>query len=227
MIPIPQHVEIVTGKKTSWKPKCSNPACHTAARIGSHVGHLSKYCSHSCGMQVARARLELAEIKRRKCVPSASDQVPIAQLALEKQRQLRINSFADRQDYQRLEQINQQKVIIRDNVQAIDEKCRFLSDVGEQTQKICGFDDRLIWPDLIWKKIQPPKEYHVCERASDCSTHQQWHSLVELTFEQERKEQYHILIKLERERGQIKSRMRKRRSNQEMIKDLINSAVET
>ncbi|CAO3607859.1 unnamed protein product [Cunninghamella echinulata] len=51
----------ITGKKTSWKAKCSNPTCEKASRISKNQGHLSKYCSDHCGMQVARARLAMAE----------------------------------------------------------------------------------------------------------------------------------------------------------------------
>jgi hypothetical protein len=178
-------------------------------------------------MQVARARLELVEIKRRNCMPFALDQVPIAQLALEKQRQLRVNSFADRQDRHRLIQINQEELVIRDSVLAIDRKCKLLRVLSEQTSKICGFDGRLIWPDLIWQeKIQPPNNYDICQRT-DCGVHEQWQNLIGLEFNQERKEQYQSLIKLEREKDQIKSRMRSRRSEQEMIKDLINGTIET
>jgi hypothetical protein len=175
-------------------------------------------------MQVARARLELVEIKRRNCMPSP--QVRIAQLALKKQKQLRANSLADRQDRDRLEQINQEKIVIRDNVLAIDRKCKLLNSLNQQTDEICGFDERLIWSDLIWmQKIQPPNDYSVCQHSIDCIVHSQWQDLFGLELDQERKEQYHILIKLERERDQIKSRMRKRRSELDMIKDLINSTL--
>jgi hypothetical protein len=231
---------IVTGKKTSWKPKCANPACHKAARIGSHLGHLSKYCSDSCGMQVARARLELVEIKRRQ--NNDPSPVPIAQLALMKQRQLRTNSFADKEDKKRLSQIREEKKLIRDHVQAIDRKFKLFDQVTKDKEHHnmdhvhdteeehvddgpCGFDSRLVLPDKFWRQTDNMEEdYSVCQDLN-CTKHAQWQKIISLEFEQERKEQFKLLLNLEKERKQIKSRMRKRRSEKDMMKDLVNGTI--
>lgn len=233
----------ITGKKSSWKPKCANPACHKAARIGSQLGHLSKYCSDSCGMQVARARLELVEIKRRNNSRNNNNttaSIPIAQLALMKQRQLRINSFADKEDRNRLTQIRMEKLKIRDNVQAIDKKIVFLNELklkhpqrkeenddnDSKTHGPCGFDSRLILDDLFWKGNHDlsSQNYTKCT-IDNCTKHNDWQKLLTLEVDQERKEQFQYLAILEKERNQIKERMRSRRSEKDLIKDLINGTI--
>lgn len=220
---------LVTGKKSSWKPKCANPACHKAARIGSQLGHLSKYCSDSCGMQVARARLELVEIKRRNNSKTTAATIPIAQLALMKQRQLRINSFADKEDRNRLSQIRLEKLKIRDNVQAIDKKITLLNELKSkypiQEEEVnnttkgapCGFDSRLILDNV-------GQNYTQCT-IENCIKHSEWQNLLTLEFGQERKEQFQYLSNLEKERNQVKERMRSRRSEKDLIKVLMNGTI--
>lgn len=203
---------LVTKKTTSWKPKCANPACYKAARIGINLGFLSKYCSDSCGMQVARARLELAEIKRRN--NTANNGPSIAHLALLKQRGLRIHSFADKEDRRRLQKIREEKRTIRHHLQIIEARNE-LFQKSLTTDNICGFDSRLI-----------NKEGTVCQKV-DCSRHEQWQKIISLQIEQDKKEQYDLLLCLEKERKLIKERLRKRRSENDIIQDefLINTTT--
>ncbi|KAI7898803.1 uncharacterized protein BX663DRAFT_523535 [Cokeromyces recurvatus] len=219
----------VIGKKTSWKPKCSNPACYKAARIGSNLlGYLSKYCSDSCGLQVARARLELVEIKRRQNNTTNSSSSPtqknksIIELALAKQRQSYINSMADKEDRQRLEEIKQEKRLIQDSISIIQERYQLLEQTllvvdnnnsDSSSSSICGFDSRLIYDTEENKKV--------CQRHA-CLQHYKWKELFPVKFEQEKQEEYKRLFKLEKEQNQIKSRMKKRRSEKEIMKNLGN-----
>lgn len=195
-------------------------------------------------MQVARARLELVEIKRRNNFRNNNDSttasIPIAQLALMKQRQLRINSFADKEDRNRLTQIRLEKLKIRDNVQAIDKKIVFLNklklkypqrkeekDDNDSTMHgPCGFDSRLILDDLFWKGNHDLlSQNHTNCAIVNCTKHDDWQRLLTLEFDQERKEQFQYLAILEKERNQIKERMRSRRSEKDLIKDLINGTI--
>lgn len=237
---------IVTGKKTSWKPKCSNPACNKAARISSHLGYISKYCSNVCGMQVARARLELLEIKRRNAT-NANSLSPISELAIAKQKQSTINSLADKQDRERLIQIRQEKKNIKFTVDILKRKSKFIDLLVKQkpfTEEDgdipCGFDSRLMWKNHIWSKIiqnsnvdvqmqitidSISEPYNVCQRLK-CIKHRQWQKLALIEMKQEKKEQFNRLLSLEKERNQIKSRMRKRRSHTDLIKEyLMNNSI--
>ncbi|KAG0944276.1 hypothetical protein G6F26_004969 [Rhizopus arrhizus] len=215
----------VTGKKTSWKPKCSNPACNKAARISSHLGYISKYCSNVCGMQVARARLELLEIKRRNAT-NANSLTPISELAIAKQKQSTVNSLADKQDRERLVQIRQEKKNIKFTVDILKRKSKFIDLLVKQkpfTEEDggipCGFDSRLIWKNHIWSKIiqnsnvdvqmqitidSISEPFNVCQRLK-CIKHRQWQKLALIEMKQEKKEQFNRLLSLEKERSQIKS----------------------
>lgn len=187
-----------------------NPACHKAARIGSNLGHVSKYCSDSCGMQVARARLELVEMKRRQtCFESTS----IAQLTLIKQRQLRTNSCADKQDRDRLTEIRKEQKCIRDNVQAVDKKLDLLRHITSNEEH-CGFDSRLISAHVPFICLE-----------KECLKHGDWQTLIHQEYQQEKAEQFLLLTRLEKERNQVKSRMRKRRSEKQVIQDLVNGTI--
>lgn len=189
-------------------------------------------------MQVARARLELVEIKRRN--NSKGDvSIPIAQLALMKQRQLRVNSFADKQDKKRLTQVRLEKQHIRDQIELVNKKTQLLDQLkltyprnnnneSEESEQLlldepCGFDSRLIQSDVLWKQ-KDHTDHTVC-LLHQCQRHIQWQNLISLEFEQERKEQFKKLSVLEREKDQIKSRMRSRRSEKDLIKDLINGTI--
>lgn len=209
---------IVTGKKTLWKPKCVNPACHKAARISSSLGHLSKYCSDSCGMQVARARLELVEMKRRQ---TGEHSVSIAKLTLMKQRQLRIESFADKQDRKRLIEIRKEKQKIRDCVNDINRQSQLLKKIilesssNNNDDDCCQFDSRVV----------SPEQKSVLCNTQNCLKHIDWQTLIQQEYDQERKEQFNLLIHLQEETDQVKSRMRERRSEKSTIKDLVNGTI--
>lgn len=192
-------------------------------------------------MQVARARLELVEIKRRQLAsPSNANLVPIAQLAFLKQKQARIHSFADKRDKKRLLQIRQEKKVIRDHVQAIDRKIKLFHDIVKDSSTMtvdqemeedneegpCGFDSRLILQDDYWMKKDKMEVDHTVCQESNCAKHAQWKKIISLTFNQEREEQFKLLASIEKERRQIKSRMTKRRSEKEMMKDLVNGTIE-
>ncbi|KAI8391572.1 uncharacterized protein BYT42DRAFT_199961 [Radiomyces spectabilis] len=242
----------VTGKTTSWKPKCANPACHKPARIGSHLGHLSKYCSDTCGMQVARARLELAEIKRRAASEST---LSVPEVTIVKQRQNRLHSFADQDDRQRLIQVRKQKQLVKDDIAVIDRKKLFLKEVERSLQRlvatdeadICAFDSRLTWPDSVWKKVKEVREadddrpteivfaadvpetektYAICHNhRKKCSKHAAWQRLFALEIEQERSELFHMLSVLAREHQHIKRRMHRRRNETDMTTALANGTI--
>ncbi|RCH84881.1 hypothetical protein CU098_003424 [Rhizopus stolonifer] len=195
----------VTGKKTSWKPTCANPNCLKPA----NSGHLSKYCSDSCGLQVARARLEWIEIKRR------NHSIPIAEFCLARQRQLRIHSFADRQDRQRLVEIRQEAAGIRDKLELLNTK----KSIAASNTTLCGFDSRFMWPDALWKS---PPSFTVCQ-GEHCTLHPQWQELMLLVLVKEKNDLCDQLIRLEKEKNQIKARMRKRRHDQD---HLLNTTLE-
>ncbi|KAI8983104.1 hypothetical protein BDB01DRAFT_743993 [Pilobolus umbonatus] len=234
-----------SGKKTSWKPKCANPACLKAARIGSHLGYLSKYCSDSCGMQVARARLELAEIKRR--ASSSDTSVSIADLALKNQQHLRVNSFADKDDRAKLYQLKESIDEIRVKIDATrckEKFCRLLLRLDEEKKasdkyKPCGFDSRLIWPDSVWLQVKEEpylvngevlvdldgaEQYTVC-KAMKCSKHSNWQAIMMSDIEHEKHEECGSLMRLESERSQIRARLRKRRDRVELLHSLSNNTI--
>ncbi|KAI9361746.1 hypothetical protein BD770DRAFT_441097 [Pilaira anomala] len=205
-----------TGKKTLWKPKCVNPACYKAARISSSLGHLSKYCSDSCGMQVARARLELVEMKRRQS-NNSTHSMSIAKLTLLKQKQSRVQSFADKEDRRRLIEIGKEKQKIRDRVEKVNQKRQLLSQVEQQQDSDkCQFDEKLLFPEL--------KESKKCE-IPNCLKHLDWKNLLNQEYDQERKEQFQLLVRLQEEVNQIKSRMRKRRNEKDILKELVNGTI--
>ncbi|KAI9486636.1 MAG: hypothetical protein EXX96DRAFT_534872 [Benjaminiella poitrasii] len=209
----------IIGKKTSWKPKCSNPACHKAARIGSNLlGYLSKYCSDLCGLQVARARLELVEIKRRNSSTNKdNNSKSIIELALTKQKQSCINSIADEEDRQRLEEIKEEKRVIRHSLSVIKNKCHLLEQVvSTAAHSICGFDSR-----LISMNEDDKNNIVICQHQA-CLQHHRWKELFPVEFAQEKKEEYQRLIRLEKEKNQIKLRMKKRRDEKELMKNLGN-----
>ncbi|ORZ18773.1 hypothetical protein BCR42DRAFT_232247 [Absidia repens] len=247
-----------TGKATSWKPRCGNPACSKAARISSQQGYLSKYCSHNCGMQVARARLELTEMKRRQHSDAAADNIPsIPQLTINKQRQSRLSSQAEKEDHHRLEQLRKQKRQALDVIRMIEQKQSFLGMTEQQLQHgdICGFDPRLVWDDQIWVKVkgmvatnddsiimlqyednddddtvswqqstnQQPEKCQVIRK--ECRQHQQWPKLLEVEMKQERNEQIQVIRMLEKEKQEIKNRMRQRRNEVDLADSLGNGTI--
>ncbi|KAI7902363.1 uncharacterized protein BX663DRAFT_543373 [Cokeromyces recurvatus] len=232
----------ITGKKTSWKPKCANPACSKAARIGTHQGHLSKYCTDNCGMQVARARIELAELKKRNATMSLNKQHynPLSRSKL--------SSFAELDDRARLCRVKEEKIHAKDIIQMVEQKSKLLNMLiqKEDNNTLCGFDSRLSWPDTLWEKVhyviekdevislldeneQPlttAKVFHVCQQnRKSCNRHTNWQKLKTAELEQERSEQFVILTMLERERQQIKARMKKRREEVDLVEFLENGTI--
>lgn len=230
---------LVTGKKTSWKPKCANPACSKPARIGTHQGHLSKYCTDSCGMQVARARIELAELKKRTALGQEQVYNPLSRGKL--------SSFADMDDRARLARVKEEKLQAKSIIAMGEQKSAFLQ-ISTQYQKedVCGFDSRLAWPDTFWDKVdkvveQPEDNHHmlldvngeslstkpftICQATKKCAKHASWQKLKAAEIDQERAEQFVILNMLERERQQIKARMKKRREEVDLVDFLENGTI--
>ncbi|KAI8991481.1 hypothetical protein BDF20DRAFT_909256 [Mycotypha africana] len=299
----------LTGKKTSWKPKCANPACSKPARIGTNQGHLSKYCTDNCGMQVARARIELAEIKKRNALgastngagvnittttvaqsPSAATNTSITTTTAtesiphsnsEEQQiynplsRLKLSSFADLDDRARLMRVKDEKAHAKYVVRLVEKKSKFLNLVLQYHRQhfkekgVCGFDSRLSWPDSTWEKIHDiavedggdqgedeevlgsnssnsngefrfrhyifkddqgnpvytNKAYHICQQTKKCNKHADWQKVKLSELEQERSEQFVILTMLERERQQIKVRMKKRREEVDLVDFLENGTI--
>lgn len=221
------HLGTVTGKGTSWKPKCANPACQRAARSSTHQGFISKYCDDACGLQVARARLELSEMKHRASISSlssassATDPLPpvVPELTAQRQQRSQINTASHREDHDRLVQLRQEKRILVSQVEVMDRKLAFLKHAAETHPEICGFDSRLIWSDATWARVRgvhngeldcvdPPVSF-VCQ-LTRCPKHAGWQKVRALEFEQDRQTLFHRLQRLAKQRQQIKSRMRQR-----------------
>ncbi|KAI8072901.1 hypothetical protein BC940DRAFT_291894 [Gongronella butleri] len=211
-----------TGKSTSWKPKCGNPACDKAGRVSTHQGYVSKYCSHNCGMQVARARLELADMKRKRHVlthglkDDASVVASIPELVVHRQRQVRLASYSEHQDARRLQAIKENKKQALDRVHMIEFKKDFLQSLPTQDDT-CGFDPRLVLDDDAWmeawqKQSPPPVEKEPCTIGrKQCHRHAQWAKVAAQVMDLERQEQLHILQRLHHEKHLIQSRQRQRR----------------
>ncbi|KAI8087871.1 uncharacterized protein B0P05DRAFT_569343 [Gilbertella persicaria] len=222
----------LTGKKTIWKPKCANPNCNNAARIGTNLGHLSKYCTDVCGMQVARARIELAEMKKTKVVEDLDYHYnPLSRSKL--------SSYADLDDRSRLLRVKDEKLQAKAVIALGELKSKLLSFAIQKEQDMCGFDSRLAWPDVYWEKVdqvdqdqlldshQHPiqKPYTICPSSKKCNKHLNWQKLKASELEQERSKQFIILTMLERERQQIKARMRKRREEVDLVQFLDNGTL--
>ncbi|KAI9257314.1 hypothetical protein BDA99DRAFT_516109 [Phascolomyces articulosus] len=222
-----------TGKTTSWKPKCSNPACPKAARIGSHQGHVSKYCSNTCGMQVARARLELADMKRK--AGGCATATDITDIVARREKKARLESLSDKDDQKRLLRLREAKQRMKAEIVTADRKLVFLKTlIQSQNKEVCGFDTRLLWPDDVWHcvcddfqrlpesdgtslsvitKFSTPKmqqEFSICSEAR-CNRHGGWQNLKLQEFEQDRSSLFNSLATFVRQRKQIKARIRRRR----------------
>lgn len=239
----------ITGKKTIWKPQCANPACQKAARIGTHQGHLSKYCSDTCGMQVARARIELAEMKKRNALESSTND-SLNNLNNQHYNPLsrgKLSSFADMDDRARLTRVKDEKAHAKFIISIGEHKSALLSLlIQHQKEEICGFDSRLSWPDSLWEKVShvehqednnhvltnengdpitTSKPFTICQQSRKCNKHTNWQKLKTSELEQERSEQFVILTMLERERQQIKARMKKRREEVDLADFLENGTI--
>ncbi|KAI8076095.1 hypothetical protein BDF21DRAFT_453412 [Thamnidium elegans] len=230
----------ITGKKTSWKPRCANPACQKAARIGTNLGHLSKYCTDTCGMQVARARIELAEMKKRNATNDpTSTYNPLSRGKL--------SSFADLDDRSRLSRVKDEKLHAKFIISIGEHKSELLSLlIQNEKEEVCGFDSRLSWPESLWEKVHhveqgednnhillnadgqivsASKSFTICQQSRKCNKHANWQKLKTSELEQERSEQFVILTMLERERQQIKARMKKRREEVDLVDFLENGTI--
>ncbi|KAG2186650.1 hypothetical protein INT44_002874 [Umbelopsis vinacea] len=169
-----------TGKQTSWKVKCANPACLKPARTAKskHRGNKedeSKYCSGDCGLLLARARIANCDKKRR--------------AALEDPRTARshgakVRSAADMDDRKLLVTLQEEQAKLEETVARADRRARFLkliirrqqehksNDAGMEEVKslgmkakrvdeggICGFDSRLLWEDeASWSHCLEPED---------------------------------------------------------------------
>ncbi|CAO3694579.1 unnamed protein product [Rhizopus stolonifer] len=222
-----QNCSKITGKKTIWKPKCDNMNCERAARIGRNQGHLSKYCTDNCGIQVAKAHMEITETKN-----SLS--------------RGKLCSFADMDDRSRLSRVKDERMYAKSMIQLCLHKENFLHMVTttrSDDDDRCGFDSRLTWPDTIWQKVNrlddemkllndknelvTAKPFTVCSVvAKKCGKHVNWHKLKESEIEQEKTEQFVIMTMLERERQQIRARMKKRREDIDLSEYLEHGTVQ-
>lgn len=191
-------------------------------------------------MQVARARLELTEMKKRQ---STDDDRSIPQITLNKQRQSRLGSSAEKQDQHRLEQLGKQKSKALEVVRMIELKHHFIEMTAQQAAQsdLCGFDSRLVWDDPYWLQVKsidatgpvlgstddddvPP--YGICEHGKkECRQHQHWQKILELEMQQERKEQLQVIKRLEKEKQDVKNRMRTRRNQLDLVDALGNGTI--
>ncbi|CAO3615201.1 unnamed protein product [Cunninghamella echinulata] len=234
-----------TGKTTSWKPKCINPTCSKAARISTNQGYKSKYCSHDCGMVVARSRLESADKKRY----STTEDKDIYELIISQRKRCRLLSYAHKEDHECLEKLKTEKKKIQQAVHLIDLKLVLLKLTIQQAQPldICGFDSRLTWDDIYWKEVihittanddhdivfqytpeskSINKSYHQCQlKKKECQRHNQWQKLLTIEMEQERKEQLNSLISLDKEKRNIKTRIHQRSDDREIVNLLSNNTT--
>ncbi|KAI8327016.1 hypothetical protein BD560DRAFT_403716 [Blakeslea trispora] len=229
----------MTGKRTIWKPKCANPNCTNAARIGTNQGHLSKYCADGCGMQVARARVELAEMKKKNS--EEANNLSLSEHQYNPLSRSKLSSYADLDDRSRLSRVKEEKLQAKQVIGIGQKKLALLSFSiqANKDQEICGFDSRLVWPESVWEKVeevrsdklidsrQQPltKSYSICQSSKKCNRHLNWQKIKAFELEQERSEQFVILTMLERERQQIQARMRKRREEVDLVQFLDNGTL--
>ncbi|OBZ87264.1 Set1 complex component spp1 [Choanephora cucurbitarum] len=227
----------MTGKRTIWKPKCANTNCNNAARIGTNQGHLSKYCTDSCGMQVARARVEQAEMKKKNSEEGNS----LSDYQYNPLSRSKLSSYADMDDRSRLLRVKEEKLQAKQVIGIGEKKLSLLSFSiqNNKDQEICGFDSRLVWPESIWEKVEEVrpdglvdshqqlihKSFSICQSNKKCSRHLNWQKIKAFELEQERSEQFIILTMLERERQQIQARMRKRREEVDLVQFLDNGTL--
>jgi hypothetical protein len=195
-------------------------------------------------MQMARARLELTEMKKRAATTETTSSIP--QIAIDKQRHSRLSSHAEKEDQHRLEQLRKQKLRALEMVRMIEHKQRFLELATGDLGDTCGFDSRLVWDDALWIKVQgvvatgtalvlqyddkdndnEQEPYWQCQHPrKDCRQHQQWPRLLDLEMKQERKEQLQVIKRLEKEKLEIKHRMRQRRNQMDLADSLANGTI--
>lgn len=192
-------------------------------------------------MQVARARIELAELKKQSAISS-----PLYETVYNPLSRSKLSSFADLDDRSRLSRVKEEKLYAKAVISMGEQKSALLNLLIQHAKEdICGFDSRLSWPDTIWERVhhveeQPsgehllisaqgesvaPKSFHVCQQSRKCNKHLNWQKLKASELEQERSEQFVILTMLERERQQIKARMKKRREEVDLVDFLENGTI--
>lgn len=201
-------------------------------------------------MQVARARIELAEMKKRNSTLINDDTTSSNNLNTPIYNPLsrgKLSSFADLDDRSRLTRVKDEKSHAKFIISIGEFKSKLLSLLIQyQKEDICGFDSRLSWPDSIWEKVKnveqqednnhilkndkneqilSSKPYTICQQNRKCNKHLHWQKLKTSELEQERSEQFVILTMLERERQQIKARMKKRREEIDLADYLENGTI--
>ncbi|ORE01942.1 hypothetical protein BCV72DRAFT_252780 [Rhizopus microsporus var. microsporus] len=154
----------------------------------------------------------------------------------------KLSSFADMDDRARLSRVKEERQHAKSMIKLCQHKLRFLELLADKhNEECCGFDSRLSWPDTIWEKVESIDEHDLMllnsqsERVTQkpfsscslkkCTKHINWQKLKLAEIEQEKSEQFVILSMLERERQQIKARMKKRREDIDLIEFLENSTI--
>jgi hypothetical protein len=198
-------------------------------------------------MQVAHARIDQAEQLKKS---SSSSSTPISTTNSTSYNPLsrgKLSSFADLDDRSRLSRVKDEKLHAKFIISIGEHKSELLSLLIQVQQlDVCGFDTRLAWPDTIWEKVAyvekssensillknsqgeliNSKTYSICQQqAKKCNKHTNWQRLKLAELEQERSEQFVILTMLERERQQIKARMKKRREEVDLMDFLENGTI--
>lgn len=204
-------------------------------------------------MQVARARIEQAEQKKRLVLGNSPPASTITVNGVANDSYMnplltrsKLSSFADMDDRSRLIRVKDEKLHAKFIISIGEHKSALLSLlIQHQKEDVCGFDGRLSWSDTIWEKVASveqvedgsmlikdnqgtliqPNSSKVCQQHRKCNKHLNWQKLKLAELEQERSEQFVILTMLERERQQIKARMKKRREEVDLIDFLENGTI--
>lgn len=196
---------LVTGKQTSWKPNCANPTCTKPAGIES------QYCTDDCEQD------QQYSLSTKKLV-----------------------LFADMDDRARLSRVKEERILAKSKLMIIEKKLELLFLLKKHSSVACGFDSRFTWPEHVWNQVDQVNEsteqdkphlllnteglsitlkpISICQQqAVNCTKHKSWQKLKLSDLEKERSEQFTILLMLERERQQVKLRMKKRREDNDFL----------
>lgn len=243
-------------KSKAWKPPCANPNCQKPARI-SHHGYESRYCSNECGMQVARARVQLAEIKRREAKPDSESYTDV--INMQRAKRNRSRSLSDKDDMAELEKVRNCKARTKAQVAMVEKKLEFLGYLLYQLDErraapesnLCGFDSRLAWDDYTWEKVErivesddgsglevifvdghnltdEERNFNVCSEArKKCHKHADWERIKLAEIEHDRAFLFGTLERLQEERNQIKARFKRRREENDKLDWLANATTST
>ncbi|KAI8146913.1 hypothetical protein BJV82DRAFT_596992 [Fennellomyces sp. T-0311] len=225
-----------TGKQSTLRPPCANPACDNPARLCTKGKERSKYCSDACGIQVARERLDRAQraYLADNPKPQTMEQTMKAMLQSQQQGKSQLNIDSNAWDMHRLALMKTERIKARGIVKFVDIQAQFLTCVKESLDqannepKICGYDSRLAWQSSVWHAIKSisrdgtdikvefvnnvdgADQFTVCTKTGKCPKHDQWHILREAELSSERKTQINLLTMLDRKRKQLKSRIHQR-----------------